>query len=78
MPPRGVAGQALGQVFPCDLEFLADEPQPQEPAPEGVLGVVGDGPCRAGGFGSQRLMGNGEAKLDEGVRPDRVLSKVEI
>ena len=77
MPPGCVAGQALGQVFPCGLEFCADEPQAEEPAPEGVLGVVCVGPGWAGGFGSQCLVADGEAQLDVGFDFARVECAVE-
>ena len=64
LAPGGVPGQALGQVLPGGGELLADEAQAQQPAAEGVLGVVGFGPDRAGGLGGQRLVADGQAKLD--------------
>ena len=61
--PCGVAGQVLEQVCPGGLEFLAVQPQSQEPAPEGVCRVVRDRPCGAGCAYRQGLMAYGHAKL---------------
>ena len=65
-PPGGVAGQGLGQVFAGGLEFVPDEAQPEEPAPESVLGVIGDRAAGAGGARVQGLVGDGQAQLDVG------------
>jgi len=51
-------------VFAGGLEFVSDETQLEEPASEGVLWVVGDRPCRAGGLAGKGLMADGHAKLD--------------
>jgi len=77
LPPGGVAGQALGQVQARGLEFIPDESQAQEPAAEGVLGVVRLRPRRAGGLGGQRLMADGQAKLDVAFDLARVECAVE-
>ena len=66
LPPCGVPAEALGQVEAGGLELVADEAQPEEPAAEGVLRVVGDRAGRAGGLRCQGLEGNGHAELDVG------------
>ena len=66
LAPGGVPGQALGQVLPGGGELLADEAQAQQPAAEGVLGVVGFALARARAAHRQRLVGDGHGKLDEG------------
>ena len=48
-------------------ELVADEAQPEEPAPEGVLRVVGIRAGRAGRFGLEGLRADGEAELDVGL-----------
>ena len=77
VPPSGVPGQVLEQVCPGGLELLAVHAQPQEPAPEGVRGVVGDRAGRAGAGDRQRLVADREAQLDVGLDLARVEGGVE-
>ena len=66
-------GRVAGKVFREDLagggELVADEAQPEEPAPHGVLFVVGDLDVRAGGSDLLRHLAQGEAQLDVGLQP---------
>ena len=41
LPPCAVARKVLDEVFAGGFELVADEAQPEEPASEGVLRVVG-------------------------------------
>ena len=72
LAPCGVARQILEEVFAGGREFVSDEAQPEEPAAEGVLGVVGLGASRAGGARGQGLGADGQAKLDVGFDLARV------
>ena len=67
VPPSGVPGQVLEEVCPGGLELLAVQAQPEEPAPEGVRGVVGDRAGRAGAGDRQGLVADREAQLDVGL-----------
>ena len=67
VPPSGVPGQVLQEVCPGGLELLAVHAQPEEPAPEGVGGVVGDRAVRAGAGDRQGLVADREAQLDVGL-----------
>jgi len=40
LPPCRVAGEIRKQMLASGFKLRADEAQPQEPAPEGVLGVI--------------------------------------
>ena len=77
LSPGGVAGQVSEQELAGGGEFVADEAQPQEPAPEGVLRVVGLRTRRACGLGVQGLRTQGEAKLNVGLDPACVERPVE-
>ena len=77
VPPGGVSGQVLEQVCAGGLEFFADEAQPEEPAPEGVGGVVGDRAGRARCAYAEGLEAHGRAKLDVGLDLARVHGAVE-
>ena len=62
---------------PAGLEFVADEPQPEHPAPEGVFFIVRFGLPRRGFLLRERLMGNCKAELDVGLDFAGVESAVE-
>ena len=67
LAPGCVPWQALGQVFPGGFELVSDEPQPEEPAAEGVLRVVGFRAPRGSRARFQSLVGNGHGQLDEAL-----------
>ena len=77
LPPCAVTGQELDQDFAGGFVFVSDEAQPEEPAPEGVFGVIGNRASRAGGLAGQRLCADGEAQLDVGQYLVRVECAVE-
>lgn len=59
-----VPGEAAGQEVAGGGEFLSDEPQPEEPSPHGVLGVVGLLGLGAGALEGFGHLAEGQAKLD--------------
>ena len=77
VPPGRVAGEVLQEVCPGGLKLLAVHAQPEEPAPEGVRGVVGGVAGRARRAHTQRLKGNGHAELDVALNLARVERAVE-
>ena len=65
------------EVEPAGLEFVADESQPEHPAPEGVFFIVCFCLPRRGLLLRERLMGNRQAELDVGLDFTGVESAVE-
>ena len=59
------------------FDLFPDEAQPEEPAPEGVLRVVGLRSGGARGVRGQGLVADGEAQLDVGFYLARVKRRVE-
>ena len=64
MSPGGVSRQVLQEVLSRGFEFFPDEAQLEEPAPEGVGGVVRLEAAGARACRGQGLVADGQAKLD--------------
>ena len=64
MPPCRIAGKIRKQMLASGFELRADEAQTQEPAPEGVLGVIRLRARRACSLRGEGLCADGQAELD--------------
>ena len=72
MPEGGISGESPGQDFSCGGEFFANEPQPEEPGPHGVLGVFVLLGLWAGSADFLCHLAQGQAKLDVGFQLARM------
>lgn len=70
-----VPGEAAGQEVAGGGKFLSDEPQPEEPSPHGVLGVVGLLGFGAGALEALGHLAEGQAKLDVAFQLSRLLCR---
>ena len=70
-----IPGEAAGQEVTGCGEFLSDEPQPEEPSPHGVLGVVGLLGLGAGALEALGHLAEGQAKLDVAFQLSRLLCR---
>ena len=62
--PSDVALQILQQMLAGGLEFIPDQPKPQQPGAEGIFFILLVGLDRGCAFLHKRLMADGKAKLD--------------
>ena len=70
-----VSGEAAGQEVTGCGKFLSDEPQPEEPSPHGVLGVLRLLRLGAGGLDALGHLAEGQAKLDVAFQLSRLLCR---